>query len=341
MLYIMNTNSSNKNWTPLIAVGIILLVLIGIPLLIIRLLQPGGSQWDRIISAGTDSSNAAVREIEVEGSTVILSEEWLESRIAEAVTLVNEENPDFQIAGADLTLEEDSAGILAGVTLTNPLSSKGKMIRAAVSLSADMMINEKDELEVEFKGLKIGRMPVPVKLLSRFQALKDSVRFENLTKGKNAEFNMDTMSFRVPVEDLMAEISPGAKLEELKISEKELRLALTLPPDKNNQLREFAAHFNSYAPSILTSLKTELPLDKTAGLDRIQNILEEISGTAVEERLLPLIIEAAALSLEFRDSLTPEELEKTEMIFVDFIREHPEVMEETEAFLEARGWDMQ
>ncbi len=331
--------SSERNRKPLIIAGIILIILIGIPVLIIWLLQPGKSQWERINSSGAAGPGTAVREIMTDDRTVILTEEWLESRIAEAVTLMNEENSDFQIAGADLSLEENRAGILAGVTLKNPLSSSEKIIRAAVSLSVRVLINESREMEVKFDSLKIGRMPVPVKLLSRIQALHNSVNFENLSKGRNASFNMDTMSFKAPVDDLMNEISPGTRLEELKLSEGELRLALILPAENNLQLREYAAHFGEYSPDLLGSLKRELPSGKTASLDRIQSIIEQLSTDAEEEMLIPLLIEGAALSLEFRDALTPEELEKAEMVFVDFIRENPEVMEETEAFLEAHGWD--
>lgn len=265
--------SKKRSKAGLVVLGI-LLILIGIPVLFVMMLQPGAKQWNRITA---ENVNLSTGRIEMSSTNVILQEAWLEKRIADGFRLVNEESPDFQIAGSDLTLEKNKLSFLVGGILPNPISSKGKTIKLAVEASMSAALSDTRELKLQMESIKVGRVPIPVKLLTKIQALQSSLNTENLLKGKEAEFDLETLSVTVNLDDFMNDISPGSRIQNFQILDKKLSISISLSKELNEEIKKLAVIAKDIAPDIHNAIIEKLPAEKTGGLEQATIIYKELA----------------------------------------------------------------
>ena len=258
-----------------LVVLIILLIIIGIPVAIVMMLQPGTARWNRITGEKTVVSSEG---IEISSTSIIFHEDWLEKNIAKGFQLFNEESTDFQIAGSDLTLEKNELSFLIGAALINPLSSKGKTINAAVEASISASISDTRELKLQLESIKIGRMPIPVKLLTKIQAVKSSLNTENLLKGKEAEFDLETMSFTVNLDDIMKDISPGSHIQNFQFLDEKISVSVSLSSELNREIKKLASELEDIVPDVHSAIIEKMPSPKTGGLEQASIIYQELAA---------------------------------------------------------------
>ncbi|MDC7235610.1 MAG: FecR family protein [Spirochaetales bacterium] len=252
---------------------VIILIIIAIPVSLIILIQPGTSQWNSITAPAPDNSAG----LGINHSSIILTEDWLERRIDDAMKLVNEENPDFQMAGSDVTLKNGKATLLAGAVITNPLSSKDKTIKGAVESTLSASLISSQELQIQLESIKVGRLPLPVKLLSKIQALKSSLNTENLLKGKEADFNLETMTAMISLEEMMNDISPGSRMNNLQILDGKISIAITLSPELNSDIQELALILAKTAPGLKDEIISSLKSGDTDNLETATSLIQEMA----------------------------------------------------------------
>lgn len=274
----MSKEEKRRSRTGLIVL-IVLLILIGIPVGIIVLLQPGSSRWNRITA---EAVAEPAKEIDIRSNSIFIHESWIEKRINDGIKLVNEESPEIEIAGVDLTLEKNTISLLAGVILENPVS-EDKTIKAAVEASMTAFLSNTSELTIQIESVTLGRLPIPVKLITKIQALKSSLNTDNILKGKEAEFDLETLSLTINLDDLLNEVSPGSQIQNFQILEDRIALSISLSPEINREIQLLASELQNIAPDVHNNLIEKLPAEKTASLELASALYKELAEKTAEE----------------------------------------------------------